>query len=153
MDASALIYSGVTLVGLILGYAGGIQKGNSDLRVAQETTRQLREGRSEEQRQARIETYTALSNRALGLANAYANGGNTTPWINSELNQIDRCRDAVRASCARSTHQPAADIAPALRSWDYTDAARTRFEAARESYLDAVHADVGPAEEGTDEHN
>jgi hypothetical protein len=144
VDPSVIITPTVTLVGIGVGYAGGVQKGKADLGVERERTQQLREERSEDHRQRRAVAYHELLNSGSEVAQILREGGARIPFINTKLLELEARVNGVLASGAAPTHEPAQAMLSALRNFDHTTRDLTAYEAARQRFLAAAHADVGP---------
>jgi len=144
MDPSVIISPVVALVGIGVGYAGGVQKGKADLRVERERTQQLREERAEDHRQRRARAYHDLLNSASGITNALRSGTVRIPAINAALAELETHVNGVLAFGAASAHAPAQEMLAALRGDEDGQRNLSAYEAARERFVAAAHADVGP---------
>lgn len=142
--AAALISGGVGLVGIGVGYLGGVQKGRADLAVERERTRQLREERSENHLQHRMGTYHNFLNSCTKLLHMYTSGGVTIPRCITELEEIARHLNGVQTYGAKDTHKPADDMYGALAAFNPAVRDTTAYAQARTRFLIAAHTDVGP---------
>lgn len=142
---SVLVTSGVTLVGILVGYLGGVQKGKADLRVERERTQQLREERAEGHMQQRIAAYRDFLNSCSDMVRVYTAGGARTPLIDTKLTEIEMRLNEVLAIGATTTHGPGGRMLTTLRGYDFGSGNLDELNAARAEFLAAAHADVGPA--------
>ena len=144
MDPSIIITPAVTLVGTVMGYAGGVQKGKADLRVERERTAQLREERAEDFRQRRATAYHDLLNAASGIVAMLRGGGARIPAINAALANLENHVNGIRAFGASSTHAPAEAMLAALRGDGLGNPDLDAYEHARNEFVAAAHDDLGP---------
>jgi hypothetical protein len=144
VDPSVIITPVVTLIGIGVGYAGGVQKGKADLRVERERTQQLRDERAEDHRQHRADAYHEVLNAGSKLEQLLREGGQRIPYINAKILELEAQVNGVLAFGAAPTHEPAQSMLSALKSFDHVSRDLTAYEAARQRFLVAAHADVGP---------
>jgi hypothetical protein len=143
MDAT-IINGVVALVGIGVGYLGGVQKGKADLDVERERTRQLREERADNQLQHRMGVYHDFLNVCTDMVRIYQSGGARTPLIQSRLSEIESHLNGVLAFGAAPTHEPGQRMLVTLRAFNYGPNDLDGYNAARNDFLAAAHADVGP---------
>jgi hypothetical protein len=144
VDPSIIITPAVTLVGIGVGYAGGVQKGKADLRVERERTTQLRDERAEGFRQRRATAYHDLLNAASGIVGMLRGGTARTPAVNAALAGLENHVNGIRAFGAASTHAPAEAMLAALRGDGSGNRDLDAYERARSEFVAAAHGDVGP---------
>lgn len=142
---TAIITSAGTIIGGVLGYLGGVQKGKADLRVERERTNQLREERAEDQLRRRMDAYRDVVNTGTEAARVIHQGGQSIPYINTKIAELEKEVNSVLVVGATATHEPAKEMVAALRTFDHGTRNLSAFEAARERFTTAAHADVGPA--------
>jgi hypothetical protein len=144
VDPSVIITPVVALVGIGVGYAGGVQKGKADLRVERERSQQLREGREEERRQRREAAYRELLDQASLVIGLERDPSVRAPRISAELASLERLVNGVVASGASATHEPADAVLVALRTFDRGTQDSAAYDEARQRFVTAAHEDVGP---------
>ncbi len=144
VDPSIIITPAVTLIGIGVGYAGGVQKGKADLRVERERTAQLREERAEDFRQRRATAYHDLLNAASGIVGMLRSGTARLPAINAALANLENHVNGIRAFGAASTHAPADAMLAALQGDGSGHRDLDAYNRAREEFVAAAHNDVGP---------
>ena len=130
VDPSLIISPAVALIGIGVGYLGGVQKGRADLSVERERTAQLREGRDEERRKRREAAYHDLLNKASEVIALERDSTVRPPRINAELAALERLVNGVLAAGAAATHEPAQALLAALRQFDRDAQDSAAYEAA-----------------------